>query len=153
MDHFHYIDGRLHAEQVPLKDIAAQVGTPCYVYSRATLERHWHAFDRALADTPHLIWMLLTTLGIEISRDGAIALQAGLVADTLGFQTDETGPRTLRAAAVLHEMGKPAPYAKWAFAKANAGLLTEQRDRVLLTAMAVVREREVGTLDRAGLLL
>ena len=55
MDHFHYIGGRLHAEQVPLADIAARFGTPCYVYSRATLERHFLAFDAALGDHPHRI--------------------------------------------------------------------------------------------------
>ncbi len=55
MDHFHYIDGRLHAEQTPLRDIATRFGTPCYVYSRATLQRHWHAFDDALGDYPHRI--------------------------------------------------------------------------------------------------
>ncbi len=55
MDHFHYIDGHLHAEQTPLRDIAARVGTPCYVYSRATLERHWRAFDAAFGDYPHRI--------------------------------------------------------------------------------------------------
>jgi len=55
MDHFNYHNGELYAEQVPLAAIAAQHGTPCYVYSRATLERHWHAFDQALGDHPHLI--------------------------------------------------------------------------------------------------
>ena len=55
MDYFHYIDGHLHAEQTPLRDIAARVGTPCYVYSRATLERHWRAFDDALGNHPHRI--------------------------------------------------------------------------------------------------
>jgi len=55
MDHFHYIGGRLHAEQVPLAEIAARIGTPCYVYSRATIERHWHAFDRAFGGHPHRI--------------------------------------------------------------------------------------------------
>lgn len=55
MDHFHYIDGHLHAEQVPLREIAARAGTPCYVYSRATLERHWRAFDRAFGEHPHRI--------------------------------------------------------------------------------------------------
>ena len=55
MDHFQYRDHRLFAEEVPLTQIAAQFGTPCYVYSRATLERHWHAFDRAFADRPHLV--------------------------------------------------------------------------------------------------
>lgn len=55
MDYFNYRDGRLWAEEV---DIAAHVkdwGTPCYLYSRATLERHWKAFDDALATHPHLV--------------------------------------------------------------------------------------------------
>ncbi|HEX7028532.1 MAG TPA: diaminopimelate decarboxylase [Gammaproteobacteria bacterium] len=55
MDHFNYLEGTLHAEQLNLVEIARQYGTPCYVYSRATLERHWRAFDEALAGRPHLI--------------------------------------------------------------------------------------------------
>ena len=55
MDHFEHRGGRLHAEEVPVADIAAAVGTPCYIYSRATIERHWRAFDRAFADQPHLV--------------------------------------------------------------------------------------------------
>jgi diaminopimelate decarboxylase len=55
MDHFEYRHGTLHAENVPLPTIAERFGTPCYVYSRATLERHWHAFDTAFKDHPHLI--------------------------------------------------------------------------------------------------
>lgn len=55
MDYFNRIDGELHAEQVSLVDIANEHGTPAYVYSRATIERHWHAFDDVLGDHPHLI--------------------------------------------------------------------------------------------------
>ena len=55
MHHFAPRDGHLHAEDVPLATIAAHVGTPTYVYSRATLERHWHAMDAALAAVPHTI--------------------------------------------------------------------------------------------------
>ncbi len=55
MDHFNYRGNLLHAEDLPLTALAERFGTPCYVYSRATLERHWHAFDRALHDHPHLI--------------------------------------------------------------------------------------------------
>ena len=56
MDHFNYdADGQLQAEQLPLQQLADQYGTPLYVYSRATLERHWHAFDQAAGDIPHLI--------------------------------------------------------------------------------------------------
>ncbi len=55
MDYFAYRNGQLHAEGVPVAHIAATVGTPCYVYSRATIERHWRAFDHAIGDHPHLI--------------------------------------------------------------------------------------------------
>ena len=49
MDHFNYKNGTLHAEDVPLSRIAAEVGTPVYVYSRATLERHARVFQEAVA--------------------------------------------------------------------------------------------------------
>jgi diaminopimelate decarboxylase len=55
MDHFSYRDGRLRAEDVDLVDIACHVGTPCYVYSRAALERHWRVFDASLGGRKHLI--------------------------------------------------------------------------------------------------
>jgi diaminopimelate decarboxylase len=55
MDYFNYRDGRLWAEDVDIAAHVSQWGTPCYVYSRATLERHWHAFDRALSSIPHLV--------------------------------------------------------------------------------------------------
>jgi diaminopimelate decarboxylase len=55
MDHFLYRGGVLHAEDVPLTEIAAAVGTPAYVYSAATLTRHYRVFDEALAGMPHLI--------------------------------------------------------------------------------------------------
>ncbi|STQ74460.1 diaminopimelate decarboxylase [Grimontia hollisae] len=56
MDYFNYQDdGQLWAEDLPLAQLAGQYGTPLYVYSRATLERHWHAFDKAVGDHPHLI--------------------------------------------------------------------------------------------------
>lgn len=45
----------MHAEDVPLPEVAARYGTPCYVYCRATLERHYRAFDRVFADRSHLI--------------------------------------------------------------------------------------------------
>ena len=55
MDYFNYQNGSLYAEQVDLTTIAETYGTPCYVYSRATLERHWHAFDQALKNYRHLV--------------------------------------------------------------------------------------------------
>ena len=62
MDHFLYRDGQLHAEEVPLADIAAQVGTPCYVYSSATLLRHYGLFDAALSGMPHLVCFAMKSL-------------------------------------------------------------------------------------------
>ena len=55
MDYFNYRDGRLWAENVDIAAHIASWGTPCYVYSRATLERHWRAFDAALSSLPHLV--------------------------------------------------------------------------------------------------
>lgn len=56
MDYFNYQDdGQLWAEDVSLTELAEQFGTPLYVYSRATLERHWNAFDKSVGDHPHLV--------------------------------------------------------------------------------------------------
>lgn len=55
MDHFTYKNGELYAENVPLRDIAEAVGTPFYVYSQATLERHYTVFDEALDGLDHSI--------------------------------------------------------------------------------------------------
>ncbi|MEM9434253.1 MAG: diaminopimelate decarboxylase [Pseudomonadota bacterium] len=55
MDHFLYRNGTLHAEGVPLAEIAAAVGTPFYVYSAATLIRHFKLFDDALEGLDHLV--------------------------------------------------------------------------------------------------
>ncbi len=55
MDFFNYKNGQLFAEDVNLESLANKYGTPCFVYSRATLERHWHAFNDAFGDQPHLI--------------------------------------------------------------------------------------------------
>jgi len=55
MDYFEYRENQLFAEDVKLSEIARQHGTPAYVYSRATFERHWHAFDKAFGSQRHLI--------------------------------------------------------------------------------------------------
>jgi len=54
-DYFHYQSGALHAERVSLADIATQFGTPCYVYSRASLTDGWNQFSNALRNREHLI--------------------------------------------------------------------------------------------------
>ena len=63
MDHFLYQSGVLHAEDVPLAEIAAQVGTPFYCYSTATLTRHFTLFDQALEGMPHLVCYAMKALG------------------------------------------------------------------------------------------
>jgi len=55
LDHFLYKNNELYAESCQVAELARTYGTPLYIYSRATLERHWHAFDQAVASHPHLI--------------------------------------------------------------------------------------------------
>ncbi|MCZ8078437.1 MAG: diaminopimelate decarboxylase [Rhodobacteraceae bacterium] len=62
MDHFLYRDGTLHAEDVAITDIAATVGTPFYVYSAATLTRHYHLFTEALSPLPHMVCFAIKSL-------------------------------------------------------------------------------------------
>ncbi|HLS18743.1 MAG TPA: diaminopimelate decarboxylase [Paracoccaceae bacterium] len=101
MDHFNYRDGILHAEDVPLPRIAREVGTPVYVYSVATLERHFRLFEEALNGLPHLICYALkansnlaviATLarlgaGADVVSEGEMrrALAAGIPADKIVF--------------------------------------------------------------------
>jgi len=55
MDFFQYKNNQLMAENLPVKQLAEQFGTPLYVYSKATLERHWNAFNNAFGEHPHLV--------------------------------------------------------------------------------------------------
>ncbi len=54
MNHFQYKNGQLYCEDIPVKDIAKEIGTPFYLYSKATLTRHFKAFDSSFADVDHL---------------------------------------------------------------------------------------------------
>jgi diaminopimelate decarboxylase len=101
MDHFLYQSGILHAEDVPLPRIAAAVGTPFYVYSTATLQRHFQLFDDALAWGPHLVCYamkaasnqaILKTLaslgaGMDVVSEGEYrrAIAAGVPGDKIVF--------------------------------------------------------------------
>jgi len=55
MDYFNYHNNELFAEDIAVQDIVYKYGSPCYIYSRATLERHWKAFDQAFGEKAHLI--------------------------------------------------------------------------------------------------
>lgn len=101
MDHFAYRNGILHAEEVPLADIAATIGTPTYVYASATLERHFTVFDQALEEIDHLVCFavkanpnmaVLATLarlgsGADVVSGGELAraLKAGIPAGRIVF--------------------------------------------------------------------
>ncbi|MGV2048965.1 diaminopimelate decarboxylase [Agrobacterium sp. 22-209-1] len=101
MNHFGYIDGVLHAENVPVPEIAKAVGTPFYVYSTATLERHYKVFAGAFADVDAMVCYamkansnqaVLKTLaklgaGIDVVSGGELrrALAAGVPASRIMF--------------------------------------------------------------------
>ncbi|MFY0636210.1 MAG: diaminopimelate decarboxylase [Vannielia sp.] len=101
MDHFLYKSGELHAEDVPISEIAAQVGTPFYVYSAATLTRHFNLFEEALEGVPHCICFAMKSLanqavltllgklgaGMDVVSGGeyARAIAAGIPGDRIVF--------------------------------------------------------------------
>ena len=74
MDHFLYKDGALYAEDVPVAEIAAAVGTPVYVYSTATLTRHFNLFNDALQGVDHLVCYAMKAN----SNQAVLALMASL---------------------------------------------------------------------------
>lgn len=101
MNHFQYRDGVLHAEDVPVPEIAAAVGTPFYCYSTATLERHYAVFSQAFADVDALVCYamkansnqaVLKTLaalgaGVDVVSEGELrrALAAGIPPERIMF--------------------------------------------------------------------
>ncbi|MGB7318267.1 MAG: diaminopimelate decarboxylase [Planktotalea sp.] len=78
MDHFLYRDGALYAEDVPISEIAASVGTPFYVYSTATLERHFKLFDEALDGIDHLVCYAMKAASNQAILKTLAALGAGM---------------------------------------------------------------------------
>jgi diaminopimelate decarboxylase len=96
MDHFSYIDGALHVEGVSLATIAAEVGTPVYVYSRATLERHAQVFKAALAnlERTHIAFAIKANPNIAVLKVlakqgfGADVVSGGEIARALAAGID-----------------------------------------------------------------
>ena len=111
MNHFEYRDGVLHAENVPVTDIARAVGTPFYCYSTATLERHYTVFAKAFADVDAMVCYamkansnqaVLKTLarlgaGIDVVSEGELrrALAAGVPASRIMFSGVGKTPREM----------------------------------------------------------
>ncbi len=101
MHHFSYKSGILHAEDVNLKNLAEEVGTPFYCYSTATLERHYKVMDNAFAGTEHTIYyamkansnqavlktMAVLGAGMDVVSEGELrrALAAGVPARKIVF--------------------------------------------------------------------
>jgi diaminopimelate decarboxylase len=101
MHNFEYRQGELYCEQVPVSQIAKQVGTPCYIYSHATLTRHIRAYDSAFKNIPHLIAFAMKAnsnlailrlmakegSGVDIVSGGELfrALKAGVPASKIVF--------------------------------------------------------------------
>jgi diaminopimelate decarboxylase len=111
VNHFEYRNGVLHAENVPVPEIAAAVGTPFYLYSTATLERHIRVFQEAFSDVDSLVCYamkansnqaVLKTLGrmgagIDVVSEGELrrALAAGIPADRIMFSGVGKKPREM----------------------------------------------------------
>jgi len=115
MNHFNYKDRELYCEDVPVKEIARKVKTPFYLYSSATMTRHFNAFDRAFSGHPHLICFavkansnlavlnLLGKLGAgaDIVSGGELhrALKAGIPADKIVYSGVGKTEKEIREAA------------------------------------------------------
>ncbi|MGR3634833.1 MAG: diaminopimelate decarboxylase [Shimia sp.] len=78
MDHFLYRDGELFAEDVPVSEIAAQIGTPFYCYSTATFERHFRLFDEALDGMEHLVCFAMKAASNQAILKTLAAVGAGM---------------------------------------------------------------------------
>jgi diaminopimelate decarboxylase len=94
VNYFEYRNGEMFAEGVPLKRIAREVGTPAYVYSLATLKRHFRVFDEAFAAVPHIICF-------SVKANSNIAVLRAFARERSGFDIVSGGElfRALKAGA------------------------------------------------------
>ena len=94
MNYFEYRNGEMFAEGVPVKRIAKEVGTPAYIYSLATLTRHFRVFDQAFAAVPHIVCF-------SVKANSNIALLRAFVKEGGGFDIVSGGElfRALKAGA------------------------------------------------------
>jgi diaminopimelate decarboxylase len=84
MNHFEYRNGEMFAEGVPVKRIAKEVGTPAYVYSLATLQRHFRVFDQAFSKVPHIVCF-------SVKANSNIALLRAFAKEGSGFDIVSSG--------------------------------------------------------------
>ncbi len=150
MDHFSLIGGQLHAEQVPLARIAEEVGTPVYVYSRATLERHADVFREGLAGVPrkHLAFAVKSNPNLAVLK---VLAQRGYGADVVsGGELDRALAAGIAPADIVFSgVGKTADEIRHALAtgigqfniesEEEGEMLAAVADSMGLTAAAVLR--------------
>jgi diaminopimelate decarboxylase len=114
MHSFEYHHGELYCEQVPISRIAKELGTPCYIYSHATLVRHFHAYESAFKSIPHVIAFAMKAnsnlailrlmakegSGVDIVSGGELfrALKAGVPASKIVFAGVGKAPEEIRDA-------------------------------------------------------
>ena len=114
MHHFHYRENELFAEEVPVREIARKVGTPFYLYSAATLRRHFQVFDRSFGELPHLVCYAVKAnsnlavlrllaregAGADIVSGGELyrALKAGIPPEKIVFSGVGKTAKEIRAA-------------------------------------------------------
>ncbi|MEK6563156.1 MAG: diaminopimelate decarboxylase, partial [Candidatus Binatota bacterium] len=120
MDYFEYRNGELFAEGVPVHRIAREVGTPAYIYSLATLKRHYRVFDQAFARLSHLVCF-------SMKSNSNLAVLRAFVKEGGGFDIVSAGElfRALKAGAdpkkiVFSGVGKKKAEIEYAL---NAGIL------------------------------
>jgi diaminopimelate decarboxylase len=120
MNHFEYRNGEMFAEEVPLKRIAQEVGTPAYVYSLATLKRHYQVFDQAFTQVPHIVCF-------SVKANSNLALLRAFAKQGSGFDIVSGGElfRALKAGGdpkkiVFSGVGKKKQEIEYAL---NAGIL------------------------------
>lgn len=120
MDYFEYRNGELFAEGVPVRRIAREVGTPAYIYSLATLKRHYRVFDQAFARLSHLVCF-------SMKSNSNLAVLRAFVKEGGGFDIVSAGElfRALKAGAdpkkiVFSGVGKKKAEIEYAL---NAGIL------------------------------
>jgi diaminopimelate decarboxylase len=120
MHHFQERNGELYAEGVPLRAIAERVGTPCYVYSLATLRRHFRVFDESFESIPHLVCF-------SVKANSNLAVLRAFAREGSGFDIVSGGElfRALKAGAdpgkiVFSGVGKTVAEIRYAL---TAGIL------------------------------
>ena len=137
MHHFEYRSGELYVEEVPVRRIAGEVGTPAYIYSLATLRRHYRVFDQAFAKSRHLICF-------SVKSNSNLAVLRTFAREGSGFDIVSGGElfRALKAGAdpqkiVFSGVGKKKEEIEYAL---NAGILM----------FNVESEQELAFLDEVG---